>query len=97
MPDFAKAVLSRLFPELISYLPLIPLLQQIANAGSPADQARAIIGLLRFGANRTGTSKDDELLDLLEPVLRTPEGANLARWISDQLTSGIFAMEGPQP
>lgn len=95
MPDFAKAVLSRLFPELVSYLPLIPLLQNIANNDDPVARARAIIELLRFGSKRSATTKDDELLDLLEPVLRTNEGANLARWVADQLVIGIFKMEGP--
>lgn len=95
MPEFAKAILSRLFPELVSYLPLIPLLQQIAASTEPVSQARAIIELLKFGSKRTPTSKDDELLDLLEPVLRTQEGGNLARWIANELTIGIFQMEGP--
>ena len=95
MPDFAKAVLSRLFPELVSYLPLIPLLQQIASSTDPVSQARAIIELLKFGSKRTPTTKDDELLDLLEPVLRTSEGGRLATWIANELTIGIFKMEGP--
>lgn len=97
MPDFARAVLARLFPELVSYLPLIPLLQNIANSTDPVARSRAIIELLRFGTRRSPTSKDDELLDLLEPVVRTPEGANLVRWVADQLVVGIFQMEGPQP
>ena len=95
MPDFAKTVLSRLFPDLISYLPLIPLLQNIVNAKDAASRARAIVTLLRFGAAKNKTHIDDELLDLIEPVLRTPEGSNLAEWVANQLTSGIFAMEGP--
>lgn len=97
MPDFAKAVLGRLFPELVSYLPLIPLLQEIANAADAPSRARAILALLKFGASRSSTIKDDEFLAAVEPVLRTPEGARLAQWVADNLTSGIFAMEGPQP
>ncbi len=95
MPEFAKAVLSRLFPELVSYLPLIPLLQRIATTTDPVEQAKAIVELLRFGTARTPTTRDDELVALLEPVLRTPEGSALVRWISERLTIGIFAMEGP--
>jgi hypothetical protein len=97
MPEFAKAVLGRLFPELVSYLPLIPLLQRIAAGGDPVQQSLAIMELLRFGTAKTPTAKDDELLALLEPVMRTPEGEALVRWVAEQLTAGIFAMEGPQP
>jgi hypothetical protein len=93
MPDFAKAVLGRLFPELISYLPLIPLLQRVTVAEEPKERAIAIVDLLRFGANRTSTSLDGELLDHVEACLRTPEGGALAKWISTNLTDGIFQME----
>jgi hypothetical protein len=97
MPDFARSVLARLFPDLVSYLPLIPLLQKIAVTQDAPGRARAIIDLLRYGAAKSATHMDDELLDLLEPVLRTPEGSRLVQWIADQLTAGIFSMEGPQP
>lgn len=97
MPDFTKAVLGRLFPDLVSYLPLIPLLQEIAASKDAPARAKAILSLLKFGATRTSTSLDDEFLAALEPVLKTPEGARLTQWIADTLTAGIFAMEGPQP
>jgi len=97
VPDFAKVILSRLFPQMVSYLPLIPLLTEIQNATDSVDRTRAVVRLLRFGASRTPLMLDDEMLDLLEPVLSTPQGSNLVRWLSTKLTAGIFAMEGPQP
>lgn len=94
MPDFAKAILGRLFPELVSYLPLIPILQEIANTSDANARARAILALLKFGASRTSTPMDDDFLAVLEPALRTPEGARLTQWVADNLTAGIFALEG---
>jgi hypothetical protein len=93
VPDITTAVLGRLFPQLVSYLPLIPLLQRIANNSDPNARAVAILELLRFGAGRTPSSLDDELLALLEPALRTPESQKLVQWLADKLTAGIFAME----
>lgn len=93
MPEFAKAVLGRLFPELVSYLPLIPLLQRVTVADEPQDRAIAIVDLLRFGTDRTATDLDGELLDHIEACLRTPEGSALAKWVSTNLTDGIFQME----
>lgn len=97
LPDFAKAVLKRLFPEMVSYLPLLPLLADVQNATTPTARATAVIKLLRFGATKTPISLDDELLDLLEPAMRTPEGSALVNWIANRLVEGIFKMEGPQP
>lgn len=92
--DNVGIALPRLFPDLLSYLPLIPLLQTISASTDPKSRAKAILDLAAFGATKTATEVDDKLVALLEETLATEPGGRLATYIADVLTSTVFQAEG---
>lgn len=68
--------------KLLSELaPLFLIVQQIAMANEDRQRALLILDGLQFLAGKTNTADDDEALELLENVLRSPEGAALFSWI----------------
>lgn len=61
--------------------PLLKHLQEIASAKTTRDKARAVIAALTFAAGNTATKVDDEVLEHIESVLESPEGAAMFDWV----------------
>lgn len=67
---------------LAQWAPLLAKLEAVATAKTPAEKAIAIIAALRLAADKTTTDKDNDVLDLIEAVLKTPEGLALVNWFA---------------
>jgi hypothetical protein len=67
---------------LAQWAPLLAKLEAVATAKTPAEKAVAIIAALRLAADKTPTDKDNNVLDLIENVLKTPEGLALVNWFA---------------
>jgi hypothetical protein len=67
---------------LAQWAPLLAKLEAVATAKTPAEKAVAIIAALRLAADKTTTEKDNNVLDLIENVLKTPEGLALVNWFA---------------
>ena len=65
---------------LMAWAPLLAQLEAVASAKTPHEKAVAIIGALRVAANKTTTEKDNNVLDRVEEILKTPEGMALVDW-----------------
>jgi hypothetical protein len=68
----------KLFAE---WAPLIGRLQLVMDAKTPHDRAVAICEALKWAAGKTSTHLDDEALDHVEQVLKTPEGQAAFDWV----------------
>jgi hypothetical protein len=67
---------------LAKWAPLLAKLEAVAIAPTPHDRAIAIVSALRVAADQTGTAIDNTVLDHVEKILRTPEGAALVDWFA---------------
>jgi len=67
---------------LAQWAPLLAKLEAVAVAKTPAEKAVAIIAALRMAADKTPTDKDNDLLTLVEAVIKTPEGLALVNWFA---------------
>lgn len=67
---------------LAAWAPLLAKLEAVAVAKTPAEKALALIAALKLAADSTATQKDDNVLDLLEAVIKTPEGLALVNWFA---------------
>lgn len=67
---------------LAAWAPLLAKLEAVATAKTPAEKAVAIVAALRLAADKTKTAKDNDVLDLIENVLKTPEGLALVNWFA---------------
>jgi len=67
---------------LAQWAPLLAKLEAVAAAKTPAERAVAIIAALRLAADKTPTDKDNDLLTLVEAVIKTPEGLALVNWFA---------------
>ena len=67
---------------LAQWAPLLAKLEAISVAKTPAEKAVAIIAALRLAADKTPTDKDNDLLTLVEAVIKTPEGLALVNWFA---------------
>jgi len=67
---------------LAQWAPLLAKLEAVATATTPAEKAIAIIAALRLAADKTPTDKDNDLLSLVEAVIKTPEGLALVNWFA---------------
>jgi hypothetical protein len=61
--------------------PLLLIVQQIAVESDDRKRAEYILDALQFLAGKTKTADDDEALQLLENVLKSPEGTALFAWV----------------
>lgn len=77
---------------LVEWSPLIGLVSDITGASTPLDRALKIFAVLRWGADKTGTEIDDQLVDLIEDILRTPEGQALFEYVKG-LVSNLAQQE----
>jgi len=67
---------------LAQWAPMLAKLEAVAVAKTPAEKAVAIIAALRMAADSTTTSKDNDVLALIEAVIKTPEGLALVNWFA---------------
>jgi hypothetical protein len=65
---------------LVEWAPLIGLASEISAASTPLDRALRISAALRWVSLKTNTPVDDELVELLEAVLKSPEGEALFQY-----------------
>jgi hypothetical protein len=67
---------------LAAWAPLLAKLEAVAAAKTPAEKALALIEALKLAADKTKTTKDDNVLELVEAVIKTPEGLALVNWFA---------------
>ena len=67
---------------MVQWAPMLGKLELVAAAKTPQDKALAIVAALKVAADKTATAKDNDVLDYVEKILRTPEGAALVNWFS---------------
>lgn len=70
---------------LAEWSPLLSRLQLIAIANTPHEQALAVVSTLQWAAGKSETSLDDEALQHVEALLKTPEGQKFFDWIIRQI------------
>lgn len=90
-----QRLFAKFFPEMASYLPLLPLLNNIVSASSAVERTNAVLSLARYGASTTSMQLDDELISHLSSMLGTAEGQAFIRWFAERASSAIYAMEPP--
>ena len=67
---------------LSQYGPLIGRLQAVASADTSLDRALAIVDALKWAAAKSeGTQVDDEAVEHLQAILKSPEGAAFFNWL----------------
>lgn len=71
------ASVSEKIKVLLEWSPLIGLASDISAATTPLDRALKISAALKWAAQKTGTKADDDLVDLIEAVLKSEEGKAL--------------------
>jgi hypothetical protein len=74
---------------LLEWMPVLAMLGNIVNTQAGASRVRAVLDVLDVVADKTTTTQDDQLIELLRAVVVTPQGAALVDWISDK-TQAIF-------
>jgi len=67
---------------LAQWAPLLAKLEAVAVAKTPAEKAGAIIAALRLAADKTPTTKDNDILALFEAAIKTPEGIAIVNWFA---------------
>lgn len=67
---------------LMAWMPVLMKLEAIADAKNPVDRAQAIVAALKAAAAKTDSKTDDSVLDHVEKILVTPEGAAFVEWFS---------------
>ena len=79
---------------LVEWSPLIGHASEISAASTPLERALRISAALRWAASKTKTNVDEELVDLLEAVLKSDEGAALFNYLVDLCGAIAFAEVG---
>jgi hypothetical protein len=67
---------------LAQWAPLLAKLEAVATATTPQGRSLALVAALRLAADKTATDKDNDVLTLIENVLKTPEGLALVNWFA---------------
>ena len=67
---------------LAAWAPMLAKLEAVAVAKTPQDKALALVAALRLAADHTSTVKDNNVLDHVEALLKTPEGKALVEWFA---------------
>jgi hypothetical protein len=80
---------------IVEWSPLIGYASEISAATTPLDRALKISAALKWVSLKTQTGVDDELVELLEAVLRSPEGAALFDYLV-RLVSDLAKAEIPE-
>jgi len=79
---------------LVEWSPLIGHASAISAASTPLERALKISAALRWAAEKTQTHVDEELVDLLEAVLKSDEGAALFSYLVELCGTIAFAEIG---
>lgn len=67
---------------LVQWAPMLAKLEAVSAAKAPQDKAIAMVSALKLAAGKTNTDKDNDVLELIEAVLKTPEGVALVNWFA---------------
>ena len=67
---------------LAAWAPMLAKLEAVAVAKTPQEKAIALVAALRLCADQTSTTKDNNVLDRVEAILKTPEGQALIEWFA---------------
>jgi len=67
---------------LAAWAPMLAKLEAVAVAKNPHEKALALVAALRLCADQTSTVKDNNVLDHVEAILKTPEGQALVEWFA---------------
>ena len=67
---------------LAQWAPMLAKLEAVSSAKSPQEKAIAMVSALKLAAGKTATDKDNDVLELIEAVLKTPEGVSLVNWFA---------------
>lgn len=73
---------------IVEWAPMVARLQAVAAAETPHDRAVALVDALQWAAGKSSTTLDDEALEHLEAVLKTPEGKAAFQWAVGKATGG---------
>jgi hypothetical protein len=71
---------------LAEWAPLLGRLQEVGNAKTPHERAVAVVKTLQWAAGKSSTELDDEVLDHIEKLLKTPEGMAFFDWAVKKVT-----------
>lgn len=82
LPSFSR--IGTLLPQVIEYLPLLSLVRAVGSSATLDAKADAVMGVLKFVANRTSTPLDNEFLERLGPCLKTREGMEFVMWLAQR-------------
>lgn len=67
---------------LAQWAPLLAKLEAVATAKTPVEKAIAMIAAARMAADKTTTTKDNDILALFEAAIKTPEGLAIVNWFA---------------
>jgi hypothetical protein len=73
--------------KFLEYLPLLTLVQQAGSAQTLDAKCTAVVGVLKFVADKTSTRLDNDFLAVLEPCLKTKEGMSLLLWFAERASA----------
>ena len=68
--------------------PMLARLQAVAAAEAPHERAVALVDALQWAAGKSSTTLDDEALEHVEAVLKTPEGKAAFEWVVATVIGG---------
>ena len=78
---------------LSEWSPLLAQVQVVMAASDPHTRALAVVDALQFAAGKTPTVVDDELLQHVEAILKTDEGAAFFAWIAEKAKAASEASD----
>ena len=70
---------------IIEFMPIINGVMLVVNASPGRPRVHAALDVLDLLADMSDTSLDDEMIQHIDAVLRTPEGSNLIDWASERV------------
>jgi hypothetical protein len=71
---------------LAEWAPLLSRLQAVSAASDAHDRAVKIVRTLQWAAGKSATSLDDEALEHVEAILKSPEGRAFWNWLVAKVT-----------
>jgi hypothetical protein len=80
---------------IVEWSPLIGMVSDISAASTPLERALKIFAVLRWVAEKTDSAIDDDLVNMLEDILKTPEGAALFEYLRSLVASTLAKEVGP--
>lgn len=72
---------------LVEWAPLIGFASEITAANTPLERALKISAALKWAAGKTAAKTDDDIVDLFEAVLKSPEGEALFQYLVALITA----------